>query len=1017
MNYRFLNNVMLRSPFYSYDHYSVEKITRTIHDEFFQVSLYLASPQLFRALNGKNFIFKDFNAHERISLLRYYNRMSFRPTPFGSFSSFTVAAWNDKGLISIAGKENSHLHLNIDQGITLRLVQKLITNDKLNNTYTSNPSLYRSGKDFRFVKTCYSEDNEQIFFDLESIESNKLTIALFTFCRDSYQKGSDIIKHMIKITGCNFEIARDYLSFLIEANIIVSMTSPNIIGRDYLSRILDLQQIPFSTYRQALQILEDQLHFTHFPSNHLLSRIVTETRALLPGVEKASLKQFFYSGLERNVLSGGLSPTYQARIIESLKALEVLSTPVQPSALQQFIQDFKIKYDKQKVLLMQAIDPESGIGYGPSKAVGSDNDLLRHVNFTEQQDSKVTLEWSAVHSLLLKRWNGKPSQKAPIEITETDLSGLPAGLSALVPPPTMTVLFRITAAGIYIETAGGVSGTALIGRFTAWSDKVHDLAQQLALKERMANPNVIFADIGQISDNHTDNINRRRHIYDYEIPINTTSTLPADRQISLSDLWISVVGDRLVLESKKMRKEIVTRLTSAYNYNRNNLTIFRFLCDLQHQGLQSNYSLDLERYFPGMAHYPRVTFKTTILSAAVWYLSKTELKTLKDAGPHEIKNRFFELRTNLNLPPIIALSKFDQQLIFDLDKEDEVVFLLDCLKGMDKAVLQEFFLPGEGIVSSDEKPMVNQFIAFLYQDEAVYPGGIPAGQIMKAKAAKEFILGSKWLYLKLYCTPATANDILIKKLLPVLNKLKEPELLSWFFIRYRDSGHHIRLRLRIKEDAIGHVLTLLKKRLAESVHFHLIREYQADTYRREMERYGPDIIDLVEDFFYSSSELVLRYLKVADNESFPHTYHSLAFVSITCLINSFIPEANDQVTFITQMVNLFYAEFTTDKLLKVDLDQKFRELKTEINNLQQDSSYYSSLNLTPWADVFATKVRTLVGATSRFGQKRTIQLLADLIHMHLNRLFIDRQRNQELIVYYCLYKHLLSVRAIQKKKN
>jgi len=1016
MNYRFLNNVLLRSPLYDYHQYSPAQITHVIKDPFFQVSLYLASPQLFEIAAAKEFNYEALNAREGLSLMRYYNRMSFRPTPFGSFSSFTMLPWGNSGLIDLVKKEQTKLHLNIDQEITLRLVRGLNKNEIFNNSYTCNPSLYRSGKDFRFVKTSYPDNRDKVFFDLESIESNKLTIALFNFCLGSYQKGEEIIEHMIKITGCDWEAASDYLRFLIEANIILPLTSPNIIGQDYLTRLLHHPEIPVTPLQQSLRNINEKLKTIDFPDCGDMSKITMGIQNILSDQGQATATQVFYSGLERNRISGNLPSEYQEQIMDGLTALNVLSLPAQSSALQQFIEDFKVRYDKQKVLLTQAVDPESGIGYGPLIASAGDTDLIRHVNFSEHQGDKVMLEWTAIHSLLLKRWNEKSERSYAIELTEEDISAIKRDQKSL-PPPTIPVVFRVIDNQIYIESAGGASATALIGRFSLWSNAVHDLARQLAVKEQSANPDVIFADIGQISDSHADNINRRQHIYDYEITVNAISTLAVDHQIPLSDLWLSVVDNELVLESKMLKRVIVPRLTSAYNYNRNNLGVFRLLCDLQYQGLRGNYSFELENYFPGMAHYPRLVYKNTILAAAIWHLSKENLKKLKEASQQDAVVRLKELRAELNLPAVIALSKFDQQLVFNLDKEEEVVFLAGCLNSVDEAVLQEFFMPDKRIVSSGGQPLINQFIAFLVQDKMVYPGDLTPDTPAHKKMAQEYILGSKWLYLKLYCAPAIANDILIKKLLPVLKQLKQAELMSWFFIRYRDSGYHIRLRLRINKDATGHLLSRLKTKLSESVHFHLIREYQADTYRREMERYGPDIIELVEDFFYGSSELVLHYLKAAGNKSFRYTYHSLAFVSVAFLIDGFIPEAEDQLTFLEQMVNIFYAEFAMDKSLKIDLDQKFRELKAEIKGLLQDSGYYQLLKLTPWANLYENKITLLARATTLFSHKRKIQLLADLIHMHLNRLFVDRQRKQELIIYYCLYKHRVSVKAIKIKNR
>ena len=97
------------------------------------------------------------------------------------------------------------------------------------------------------------------------------------------------------------------------------------------------------------------------------------------------------------------------------------------------------------------------------------------------------------------------------------------------------------------------------------------------------------------------------------------------------------------------------------------------------------------------------------------------------------------------------------------------------------------------------------------------------------------------------------------------------------------------------------------------------------------------------------------------------------------------------------------------------MDLKYRELKNEIKGLLNGQGYYEILKLSEWSRLFEEKTVHVLKATSGFTSKRKTQLLADLIHMHLNRLFIDRQRNQELIIYYCLYKHQISVKAVANK--
>lgn len=79
------------------------------------------------------------------------------------------------------------------------------------------------------------------------------------------------------------------------------------------------------------------------------------------------------------------------------------------------------------------------------------------------------------------------------------------------------------------------------------------------------------------------NILFRPHIRDYEITYLIGSTLDDEHVIPASDLMVSVKGRKVVLRSRRLQKEIIPRLTSAYNYKGNTTPLYRFLCDLQSQ--------------------------------------------------------------------------------------------------------------------------------------------------------------------------------------------------------------------------------------------------------------------------------------------------------------------------------------------------------------------------------------------------------------------------------------------------
>ena len=93
-NCQFNSLVMVRSPYYNFADYSVDRLPQLLADPLFQRALYLASPELFASLEDKKFNAPALNYKQQLSVLKYINRMHYRPTPFGGFSSFSAASWS-----------------------------------------------------------------------------------------------------------------------------------------------------------------------------------------------------------------------------------------------------------------------------------------------------------------------------------------------------------------------------------------------------------------------------------------------------------------------------------------------------------------------------------------------------------------------------------------------------------------------------------------------------------------------------------------------------------------------------------------------------------------------------------------------------------------------------------------------------------------------------------------------------------------------------------------------------------
>lgn len=1013
-NYQFHEALMLRTPSFSYIDFNLSEIDKVVHDPFFKGALYLANPTLHRLLTVKSFQWDLFTAKEKLSIAKYYNRMAFRPTPFGVFSAFGKVNWGNEKQIRLANFNNNRLHLLFDQDVNQKLLNGLLTPDS-SQCVLPNPTLYRVASDFRFIKTSQEAGSSSLTFSLESLEINQLLLQLVEICKNGTKSIDDLVPLVSEVSMCNLDVALDYVLFLVSSQWLIFKLRLNIIGEDYPLRLFNSEHFKGLKDLKELQIIYQKILKISIADDNELLTLTKQINGLLSKLKQPVASNIFYAGLEHIATNGCIKDDWQEPLKATISAVNRLTVLQLNPALINFIQHFKKKFDRQKVPLMHAIDPYIGIGYAELEN-DAGSPLLDQLRFGKKSKSSSNLQWSPVHQLLISRWVAATTEGQGIVINEHDLNRL--DVNPEIALSNISVMFRLVdEANFLLEAIVGGPATALIGRFTVWSKDIYCISKQIANLEQETNSEVLFAEIAQLSDTHADNINRRMHLYDYEIPINSVSLLPKENQIALSDLLVYIIDDKIMLESVSKKKIIIPRLSSAYNYARNELAVFRFLCDLQYQGMNIPAVPDLEKFFPGLSFYPRLSYNNAVLSLAKWYLETEQILELSVKDKLIALQRLEIIKSKLHWPDLIAIVKHDQQIVINLKNEVEVEFFLQVIRGASQLLIQEVLLPPSGyqpVIDENNRSLINQFVAFLYNEREIYHEKIAPDQSRSGIKQTDYILGSKWLYLKLYCNPAISNFLLIQKILPIIEKLKIQFNIGWFFIRYRDDGYHIRLRIKASEQNIGHIIKTLKRKLVKDVRIQLVRQYQADTYQPEWERYGADLMNSVESLFGASSDLVLVYLKRSIRMDFKWPYYSLAFISTAEMISVFIPELNHQINFIEQMAESFYQEFSEDKLLKIDLNDKYRELKGELKSLLDDENYYQKLKISRQHQFFLTELTRL--ANMDFGNQpdRKNILLADLIHMHLNRLFVDEQRKQELVVYYCLLKLKTTIKVSGK---
>ena len=998
VTYEFLPELFLRAPYYSFNRYDPERLPEVLAMEAFRNAVFLASPGFYRQLEAKGFNFARLNPKEKHTLCKYYNRMSFRPVPFGSFASFSLLAWGNGETVRLGGDETAVLHVLPDESLRVQL-QDSADGLRPDTLLIKSPTLYRLGREYRFVKT-QPDEKGHYQFSLDALPAEKIHQALFAGFKKGPVSAGELAALIAALSGCMLTEAQDYLAFLVRDQVLYAPGRPSVICPSGPGPVLPGPDVFWLKYKNR-----------PFLKTGSLAAAAAELESLLPAKPQEN-GPCFYAALERQCESGGPGTQDQAALGAAIGVLRRLALPFSPPNLEQFREDFRARFDLEKVPLLRALDPDAGVGYGNNGISGivMDYGALR---FPEQAGKPEPLEWTPVHRLLFRLW-GTAQQRgpwAPLVITEPGLAELDAYQPPVLPPPTLAVMFRKTGDHLLVEYAGSASATALAGRFSAFSPDVEKLCRRLAALEEAAHPDLVFADIGQLSDAHTDNINRRQPVYPFEIPLNVYSALPPGKQLPPEDLLVSVRSGEVILESIRLKKRVIPRLATAYNHRHNGLALFRLLGDLQYQGLQASLSFNMESLFPGLSFYPRVLFGGVILSLARWNFEAADLAALQAAQQGDELSALRRFRGEHGLPQMVSMGNTDQQLVFDLASPQEAFFFLRCLQGLKKLTLVEYLPPGRS-VKTGSKPLSGQFIAFLSHPEKIY-NGLAAHSLPKtAKASRDFLPGSEWLYLKLYCTPESADGILANVIWPVIRK-NAPLISAWFFIRYFENGHHLRLRVRMAPEKAGLLLAALKVQLRRSGSEELIRNYQGDTYRRELERYGAALITEVETLFCAGSGLVARFAVLQESEKTGLTHLMLGVYSAYHLVACFMPGGALMLDFFKLMAARFLKGFGGDKVLKADLDREYRALKNEIGTLLEKPVPEKSL-----APAFKKMLTRAAAIEKQIRQQPAAErqaLLADLVHMQLNRTFRIKQRQQELMVYYFLEKYMLSLMARQNK--
>ena len=965
------------------------------------------------------------------SLVRYLARMAARCTPFGLFSGCSTGIWSEHSLLRVTGMIASQRHTRLDMDYLCALIEALEKDPGVRSTlrYRPNNSLYAAAGRLRYSEVRFSAEKGR-HYHLVALEPTAYLEATLQRAR----AGATIEELALPLLseGVSLDEASGYIQELIDSQVLVSDLNPAVTGREPIHGVVEKLQSHPDTLAQgqrlgaALAALEalDQNTCERTPETY--RRLAMELE-MLPAQLK--LKHLFQVDFVKPAPEARLSASVRLAIEEGIELLRRLAPPRRDPPMKEFMNAFQHRYESRWVPLLEALDDESGIGFERSATPGVEGSpLLEGLAFTRRdQDGGSPFLRREFH--LFKHLLANPGE------TEWELG--PADLEVLENPeppnyPDAFAAMLVLAADscqsldagefeMLLQHFSGPSGARVLGRFCHGDPRLKSAVEAHVAAEEALAPDVLFAEIVHLPEGRMGNILCRPLLRTHEIPFLGVSGADEDLQIPLQDLQVSVVGDRVVLRSVRLGKEVRPRLSSAHSYDRG-LGVYRFLCQLQDQyAINNGWSWGNLAELPFL---PRVRRGRHILSKARWHVDSEELKEIQNAKGPEAYALFQLWRERRRLPQRVLLADGDNTLLVDLENPlwlETLLSLVDKRAGFE---LQERFPePDRLLASGPEGRFCHELIVPFLRAVPALPASWEARSLpgIQPDSTRHFPPGSEWLYLKIYAGTSSADQILTHHIAPLLEATRSLYD-RWFFIRYDEGGEHLRLRFHgdprvLVTQLLPRIHACFGPLLAQGLCWKL----QLDTYEPELERYGgTEGMALAETVFWRDSQAVLALIQASPGDAGADLRWRLGLRAVDALLDDMGFDFESKARVIHQARENFSREFMSKGGLDIQLGDKFRKLRKDLDAclFAADSAAAEpgQVILGQRRDLLAPCWQRLRSADSD-GRLKAQELALSYTHMHLNRLFRSSQRAQEFVLYDFLDRLYASRLARSRKQN
>jgi thiopeptide-type bacteriocin biosynthesis protein len=974
---------------------------------------------------------------ERIqdTLIKYLTRMTTRCVPFGMFSGFNTVKIADSTTVLLTDPSERITHLRLDMEYLQDIIYALKKDEKIKNTvrYFSNSSIYRVNDKFKYVE--YTTDTYVRKYNYAAVEYEDYLEEILK----AAERGQSINQLILLILAYDPEIpeedATEYINQLISSQLLVSEIEPNITGEDNLARIIALMQ----EYKidndnvQKLQKIHELIETKAYRIDRT-NQIQKLTEDIVGVKDYWSILQ---TDLEMTTDKGEIKSDILTKITQQVEDLSVFAFGIDRPALTNFKSKFISRYETREVPMVEALDPEVGIGYGNLGADPSNNLLKNIILGQNAAGEPVVVKQDELTNLINSKYlESIKNRSLKIVLSEQDLAKLKKSDSDRKLPDSFFIHGSLLGASseqlddgkfsFLLKNLSGPPSCLTLGRFCYTSADLTEKIKACTRSEEALHEDAIYAEVVHLTDARVANVSMRPNLRSYEIQYLGKSGLDPDYQIHITDIMVSVVNNKIRLRSKRLNKEIKPRLTNAHVFSESKLPIYKFLGEVQRdQG--SDWLSWHWQYLQDQKFLPRVEYKNIVLKTAKWLINLNDFPTLKTMHPDNgLVQTIGLIATSLSLPRFVSFfEESDKEFVIDLESEISCKILLKHLIKKGEILLDEYLQTEDMCWIRDQQGAryVNEIMIPVNKNPMIASDFLhwsPGHSKSSDEVIRKFSIGSEWTYFKLYTGKQTAEKILSDYIYDQIQKLVDDDIIvSWHFLRYYDPDYHLRLRFKTRAGTNDYL------RVIESFNsvFHtlesnkLVYKIQTDTYEREIERYGSRTMEEGEQIFFIDSQACLSFIKLASDYEELDDRWLWGMKAVDSFLDSFKYDGEHKRQLTSRLEAFFLKKINGSRDTLKSINVKYKKQEKEITaflsgeystNLTNPLLNSAAAILTQRSLAIKNVAPAIRDKFEHYKEVTKDEVIGSYIHMFLNRLFLSNPNTCELIIYTMLNRYYLS---------